>query len=55
MTATLESLAVGDRVYLATDPRQDEGVVSHIEAGRVFVTWRYGRTWVYAASQLQKL
>jgi hypothetical protein len=52
MTTMLETLAVGDRVYLATDPRQDEGVVARIEAGRVFVTWRYGRTWVYAASQL---
>lgn len=55
MTATLESLAVGDRVYLATDPRQDWGTVARIEAGRVFVTWRIGRTWIYAASQLVKL
>jgi hypothetical protein len=52
MTTKLEDLAVGDRVYLATDPRQDEGVVARIEAGRVFVTWRIGRTWVYAASML---
>lgn len=56
MTVTaVGGLAVGDRVYLGTDPRHAEGTVSLLDAGRVFVTWDIGRTWVYASSQLVKV
>jgi len=55
-TAITEELVVGDRVYLATDPRQDEGVVARVEGGRFFVHWtRTGRTWIYAAAHLVKV
>lgn len=50
--AKLIELAVGDRVYLGTDPVQALGTVSLLDAGRVFVTWDRGRTWVYAATDL---
>lgn len=52
MTATVETLELGACVYLATDPEQELGIVARIEGARFFVTWRTGRTWIYAAAQL---
>lgn len=54
MTATVETLELGSRVYLATDPVKDEGKVIRIMGDRFFVKWlRPGRIWIYAATQLE--
>jgi hypothetical protein len=46
---------IGDKVCLRIDPLKDEGVVADIYHNRYFVTWNNGRTWVYAASWLEKI
>lgn len=45
-------LEVGDRVYLNTDPRKDEGTVVEVMHNRYFVQWDNGRTWIYPRSWL---
>lgn len=53
--ATCSELAVGTRVFLATDPVCAEGTVASVDGNRFLVTWDRGRTWVYAASQLVRV
>lgn len=50
MTATVETLELGSRVYLATE---GYGEVVRIFDNRYFVKWLSGRIWIYAATQLE--
>lgn len=47
--------SIGDRVFLRTDPMKALGTVRDIMAGRYFVSWDNGRTWIYPASWLEKI
>lgn len=54
-----QRLNVGDRVALASDPSPElrQGTVVHEEQNnsRLFVSWDYGRTWVYAKKDLVRV
>lgn len=45
-------LKQGDTVWLVTDPVKELGRVELKEAGRFFVRWSNGRTWIYPSADL---
>lgn len=56
-TATIESFTVGDRVYLAYDPGQEEGVIVQATPNKAqwVVSWASGKTWIYPSVDLVRV